>query len=64
MANAVKRRDGKGFEREIQTLTKLRTALVIDNTIDVETHKELLELIDALIEKLSKLLRRGINIAS
>ncbi len=62
MANIVRRRNGRGFEREIQTLTKLRTAIVIDDNIDLESHVACLHHIDALIAKLGELIKRGVNI--
>lgn len=63
MAAITKRRDGKGYEREIQALTRLRTAIVIETRIDLETHTRMLDEIDALIRSLSDLIRRNLNAA-
>ncbi len=62
MAGIVKRRTGKGYEREIQTLTRLRTAIVLDRRIDVKTHQLVIKQIDDLIQSVSDLIEAGLNI--
>jgi hypothetical protein len=61
MARNVRRRDGKGFEREINTLTKLRTSIVLDDRITADDNSRLLAEIDALIVSLTRLIRGGLD---
>jgi len=61
MARNVRRRDGKGFEREINTLTKLRTSIVLDDRITADDNSRLLAEIDALIISLTRLIRGGLD---
>ncbi len=63
MPPITKRRTGRGFEREIQALQRLRTAIVLDERIAVDLHSKALEQIDALVTTLTKLMRLGINAA-
>lgn len=61
MGRLVRRRDGRGFEREILALTKLRTAIAVDTRIDTQDTREIYSHIDGLILKLRDLMVRGLN---
>jgi len=62
MPPIVKRRTGKGYEREIHSLTRLRSAIVMDDRIETVVHARILNEIDALITSLSGLIRSGFNL--
>lgn len=49
MARPVKPRDRASWAREIAQLSRLRTALVIDNSVAIDIVREANEYIDALI---------------
>jgi hypothetical protein len=61
MPRIVQRRHGRGWEREIQTLTRLRTAIVIDERLDSQEHARILAEIDALIKSLSGLIKSDLQ---
>ena len=56
MARPVKPRGSKAYRRDIQTLTRLRTALILDKTASESDAREAIRCIDELTETLVKLM--------
>ena len=56
MARPVKARGTEAYRRDIQTLTRLRTALILDKTANEVDAREAIRCIDALTETLAKLM--------
>jgi hypothetical protein len=55
MAGApIRRRDARSLTQDMQTLTRLRTAVQIDTTRSMGERTECIEKIDALLEHLAK----------
>lgn len=55
MARPVKRRNVKSYQRDIEALGRLRTALVMDSSLDWTLVKSTIENIDSLMRSLRDL---------
>jgi hypothetical protein len=53
----IKPRDNESLQRDVQHISRLRTAMLIDDQLDPTRAKHVIAACDALIDKLQALLR-------
>jgi hypothetical protein len=56
MSRPVKARTVKSYGRDVETLGRLRTALVLDSSVNQDVRARAIQHIDGLIEELSVLM--------
>jgi len=55
MSRPIKRRNVKSYSRDIESLGRLRTAIIMDTTLDWTNASEAVEQIDRLVKCMVKL---------
>lgn len=58
MARPIKKRTAKSYQRDVEVLGRLRTAIQIDGDVDFALQSKALENIDALIATLAAILQK------
>ena len=57
MARPVKKRTGRSYARDVETLVRLQSAIQLDDTIEEGVKDDLTGQISAIVKSLSKLIR-------
>lgn len=58
MPRPVRRRTAEGYKRELEAITRLRTAVLMDSTIDKPLSKQLIADIDKLTDTILLVVRK------